>query len=465
MSETSAPRPYAPRVETFRSLAGLEPLRRALDALNLAARRPSPFHSIDYLEAHLASDEFEPQDWEALLLVAFDGDTPVGFLPLRRRTDRGFGRRQRIELLTTHDTERPSLVARPEDEARCAEAFLRWLTDDEHGWSLLELMEQDADSPLAALPGIDQRRFYIRRLRGNPSTTIQLQGTALDRLAAEFEGWHWKRFARRVRALRATGSVEFVACEAREAAPRLLDLYLELELRSWKPAARAGISRHPRRVELFRRMLALQSCDAPLFHFLLVDGVPIAGWLSLQFDGMGYGMETAYDAAYGRFDPGNLLFRFAIRDAIVRGLRGYDLLTNFTYFKDRWGAAIIETAAVQVHRRGSRYHLRARLGDLRRRLFGTPLQQVDATRNLSRPHLRVETTDDRLAREPASVPEARGADVAARRAFTAAVLAEVERTGALTRLSAEALVAALPFEVPARKPGRSSGGRRRKATT
>lgn len=372
------------RVTAHRTLDALAPSRDALDALVLSSRRPSPFHTVAYLAAFLADDEYEPADSQPLFLVARDGERLVGFLALRRRTDRGFGRRKRVELLTTHDTSHPGLVARPEDEARCAAAFIDHLQRRERGWSFLELREQDAASPLATLPGLDRRRYVTRTIRNNPGTVIELAGDSYDDWLARIRTSHWRRFCRRVRALLDAGQVEFVACEGRAPASGMLDLYLELEAHSWKVAAHAGIARHPRRIALFRRMLQLETCDPPLFHFVLLDGVPVAALLALRHGGVAYGMETAFDEGCGRLAPGNLLFLLAVRDVIERRVHALDLLSNYAYYKAQWGATITDTVAVQAYRRFSRYHLRATIGDLRRRLFGAALQQNEATRNLAR---------------------------------------------------------------------------------
>lgn len=433
------------RVTAYRSLEALAPWRDALDALVLASPRGSPFHTVEYLAAFLADDEYAPADSEPLLLVARDDDRPVGFLALRRRTDRGFGRRRRIELLTTHDMAHPGLVARAEDEARCAAAFIEYLQRRERGWSFLELREQEAGSALAELPGLDRRRYRVRTIRNNPSTVVELAGTSYDDWLARIRSNHWRRFCRRVRSLLGAGHVEFVACEGRAPALALLDLYLELEARSWKVAARAGIARHPRRLALFRRMVQLETCDAPLFHFVLLDGVPIAGLLSLRNAGVAYGMETAFDERCARFAPGNLLFLLVLRDAYERGLRALDLLSNYAYYKSQWGATVTESQAVQAYRRFSRYHLRATIGELRRRLFGAAPQQNEATHNLARterpPSVEAERDDQPLALD----------DAASRREHAARVLADASRTARVVHLAGESLLAALPPDIAARR--------------
>jgi CelD/BcsL family acetyltransferase involved in cellulose biosynthesis len=421
-----------PRIAAIRDVRELSPWRAAIDALNLASRRVSPFHTTEYLDAFLANDEFAVPGTEPLLLLALEGDRLVGFLPLRRRPDRVLGQRRTcLEFLTTHDTERPTLLARPEDERRCAEAFLRHVVEAEPRWTFLELMEQEEGSPLAEAAGaLDPGRFYVRRFPNNPNATVLFPEGGLEAWFRTLGNFRTS-MARRVRALLEKGNAEFLSCASRAAAPALLELYLDLEARSWKSVGRAGISRHPTRVELFRSMLQLGCAESPLFHWVLLDGLPIAGMLSLSFAGTVYQMELAYDEGFSELSAGNVLFLLAVRDAMSRGARAYNLLTNFAYHKSRWRAAITDTHAVQVYRRGSLHYAKARGGELRRRFLGTGPSQRHTEFNLSKPDGAAGGAADR------SVSRAR-AD---------AILAPLVSGGQAVRLAGEAFVAAFPFDV------------------
>src|SRR5512143_3502045 len=107
------------RVEPFDSLPS-PTWAPVIAELNLLSRRPSPFQTLEYFATHLAHDEFDLPDARPRFLVAFDGERPIGVLPLRDRRERLLGlRRTRLELLTTHDADRPTVIARAEDEQRC----------------------------------------------------------------------------------------------------------------------------------------------------------------------------------------------------------------------------------------------------------------------------------------------------------------------------------------------------------
>ncbi len=439
-------------VQAFRSVEAAAPWRDAIARLNQASRRPSPFQTLEYLETYAAHDEQARPGDEPLLLLALADGEPVGFLALRRRLDRVAGLRcARLDHFCLHDADRPGLSARPEDERACAAAMLRHLAEREPGWSLLELGEQDAGSPFTAagelLPG---RRFYVRRFPNNPNGTVDL--------AAGFEPWfkalhgeQRSKVTRRARTLLGPGDVELVVARGGAGPAALLDAYLELEGRSWKAPAHAGISRHPERVAFFRALLAPGGPAEPTFLFLLRGGLPIAGFLTLAFGRATYGMEMAFDEAEAEQAPGNVLMLLAIREAAAQGAAAFNMLGNFEYHKARWRAEVTETDAVQVFRRLGPHHLRAVAGEWRRRLLGAGTSQRDVEYNLTR--------------EPAGAPATAGrqpAELEAARAAAAAALAGLAgQAGAPARYTGPALAALLPFDIPGLTPPPPPAPRRR----
>ncbi len=429
-------RPHPPAssgysVRELTRLSELAPWREALTALARASRRPSLFLTPAYLEAFEAHDEYARAHSTAVLLLAFDGDRLAGFLPLREVNDPIAGVPcRKLEHFTTHDMDRPTLAAAPEDEVGCSVAFIEHLAE-RRGWTFLELMEQEEGAPLgAAAEALAGRGFYVRRYPNNANATIPI-GAGFE---PWFNGLHQQRtnLTKRTRALMERGEVQFWASAGRGGAQALLDLYLDVERRSWKLEAHAGITRHPVRVEMFRAMLSAPQESTPLFHFLLLDGAPIAGFVSLEYGDTLFGMELAYDDAFKDLAPGNVMFMLAMRDAADRGVKAVNLLGNFSYHKSRWDAVITPTFAVQVYRRPSLHYLKARGGELQRRLRGPQLTQADAQHNLSKPQAAVKVV----------------AELAASRGLAEHVLAEVQAHGAdPVVLSGAALAQALPFAV------------------
>jgi len=364
-------------VEAIKDLGNLELHARDLAALNLASRRPSPFHTLAYFKIFLEHDELRDGDKGPLLLLAFEGARPLGLLPLRRRRERVLGlRSEKIELLMAHDSERASMLARPEDEERCARAFMRHVFGREGGWDFFELADQEEAGPLSrAAHELASPFVYVRRFPTCPSATVPL--------FRGFEGWLESltqpartNLLSRARTLLETADLELVACADRAAVRALLPLYLDIESRSWKRDAHAGIGRHGMVIKRFDAMLGAEQPAAPLFHFLRLGGLPVAGMLSLVFGDQAHQQEIVADDAYEKHGVSNVLMMLAMRDACARGLSAFNLRSDVAHAKLRYGAEVTETAAVQVYRRIGPAHLKARFGELKRRLMGHPVETL-----------------------------------------------------------------------------------------
>jgi hypothetical protein len=415
-------------VRAFESLEALAPLAPRLDALNLASRHPSPFATLAYLETFLAHDEDAHQGYRPLFLVAFEGEAPIAWMALRRQPGRLAGLpAHRIEFLVLHDNERPRMACREADEVRCAAAFLRHLAAAERGWSLLEWMEQDAGSPLAAAaaaPGA--AGCWVRRFDHNPNATIELRWSD----AGEYYRSLSKNFRASIRSginrLTAAGRIEFASTWEPAATARFLDLHLDVEGRSWKGPARAGVSRHPVRVAFFRALMAAEQPMRMGLRVMLLDDVPIACEINGEFGDTWYAMEGTYDEAWRDAGPGHLLFLMTVREALARGVRAINLLNNYAYVKRRYGATITETAAVQIFRPWTPLWAKARLGDLRRRLLGRGTTQADVAYNLVKGRREA---DGEAGEGPAPERPDRSASRRLAEAVLAGTAGAVERTG------------------------------------
>jgi hypothetical protein len=449
-------------IRVLRAIRGEPLLEVGLDPLNLASRRPTPFNGTGFLQAFLDHDEFGGPGVEPLLLAAVEGGRLVGFLALRRRPARTLGRTEaRLEFLVTHDNDRPSLAARPEDEARCAEAFVRHLAG-RRDWQVLELANLEEGSPLLAAATAGLRGARLRVLEGLATAIIP---TAYPDLEAWFrtlkKGWR-HTVGRLGRRCLAAGRVEAVGSAAAEARLPLLELYLDLERRSWKRGH--GLGRTPARTAFHRALCAPEQPLRLSTQLVLLDGVPVAGMILGDFPGTLYGMETSYDAAYQALGPGNLMSVLTVREAIRRGAPALNLFGDFGYYKGNWGAELAPSSTLQAFRPGSAHWLRSIVGDLRRRLgvgrkgggrFNEVKREVEASGEVEAP--------------AAALP-----DRAPARALAERILGELEARGvALDRLAGDALLAALPFEGPrppppapgpggGKPPGQRRGGKERK---
>jgi hypothetical protein len=434
-------------VRAYRSIEALLPSKQEIDALNRASRRPCPFASFEYVRAFQENDESSAEGDELLWLCGFREGTLVGYLPLKRTHRHILGRAvPAIELLVWHDTDRPHLVARVDDEPPCAAAFLEYLTRHER-WAVIELLAQDEGSALSRLPPLPSWRYYVRRYEIDPNTTIPLQQSSLREFYQGLSGDFRSTVSRMSRRLLQAGRVETLSCHDVRARRPLLDLYLAVERRSWKEAAGAGITRHPRRLGLFRSLCSPEQALQLAYDFVFLDGVPIAGIMSGIFEGGFYALETTYDEACGKLSPGYLTWLLGIRHGMRAQLRSYNLQSAYSYYKSRWNGVSTPTWSVQIYRIPGLPFLHARAGELKRALLRRGPEAPTTFNEVKR------SAKEKV--QPSTEHPSRTAEAEA----AAAVLAQLERQGVqLERLEGPALLEALPFANARQGPGCTSAG-------
>jgi len=431
-------------VRCFGSLEEAAFLREDVNALNRAGTRPDPFSTFEFFENFLRYEKFFPQDQNLRLwfLAAFDAGRLVGYMALKQLTHKVLGlRASKIDFLVTHDADRPQLVARPEHALAVSEAFYAYLLERKREWSFLEFRQQDAASPLFPPPAAARLKGYlVREWPSLDNGTIPLRWDTLDAYFKSFSPKFRSNVSRQMRSLLAAGEVEYLASSDPAITPALFELYHSIEPRSWKSRAGAAIGRYPQWVEYFKGLLDARQPMRVSIQLLLLDGVPVAGFISGAFMKRLYALHMAYDDRLSRLAPGSALLLMAMRQAIDGRYAHFNLLSGFGYYKVRWQAQMTETRIAQIYRAGSLLFWRRVLGDWMRRVFSARPNKAPVLFNSLRRDVGERESEQaergKIPRLPISHEE---------RERIAALIAEV-RKGQGEFLSAAELAAVMPFE-------------------
>jgi hypothetical protein len=159
----------------------------------------------------------------------------------------------------------------------------------------------------------------------------------------------------------------------------LYELFLDIERRSWKTRGSAGVGS---REETYRAVLADPASPLELFvAVLLLDGLPIGGSVWGTYGNNSYYFQSVYAESHEALSPGTLMTWLPIQSALATRRAQFNMLPDFSYYKSRWLAETIETETLQVFRVGSRYHLKAMLGDFKRKI----LERHEAKKALANP--------------------------------------------------------------------------------
>lgn len=336
-----------------------------MEALNRASRNASPFASPYWLGRFLQHDrDHREQSPRVVILAAYEGAALTGYLPLKATVD---GNGRKLSCLITLEVERPQVVALPQDEQRVAQAFFRYLVHRREEWDLLEIAQQDPKSALYAGPDFTIHRHWLRRLPDRANNVMQVTYADPKAYAAAMSQkmrWNVKK---QFKSLFAAPGLSALVSSKPEARATLYELFLDIERRSWKQRGAAGVGS---REDTYRAVLADPA--APLEFFvavLLLDGLPIGGSVWGNYGSNAYYFQSVYAESHEALSPGTLMTWLPVQSALATRRAQFNMLPDFSYYKSRWLAETIETETLQLFRVGSRYHLKAVLGDFKRKIM------------------------------------------------------------------------------------------------
>lgn len=358
-------------VAACRSWLELAPWLARMDALSEVSRRKSPFTTSGWLKAQWDHDHaYGSAHRDLCVLLATLGDELIGYLPLGRVRS-SFSRvpYRRLGFAIEHHIDRPYLVSRAVDEMACAKAFVRFLVHEDHGWSELDLLNQDDDSAfLHALRAEKSARMRLRTFPGPEHAVIENTWPSLEAWYKSGSKKFRNNVGRLARHLFAAGPVSYATTSDPRLLPTWLDTYTALERRSWKAAAGVAVASHPESVSRYRELLSSRGPVRFTMDLLRLGDDVVAGMILCEYQGQLFALETAYDEEHSERGPGNLILVMMMRHLIERRLTSCALMHSLMYFKSRWQATSIPTTTLQLLRAPWAPFLRSVGADVRDRV-------------------------------------------------------------------------------------------------
>jgi CelD/BcsL family acetyltransferase involved in cellulose biosynthesis len=312
--------------------------RAAWDDVVACGARSTIFSTWDFLESSWLGFA-QPGGNRLAIFVFREEGKVIGFMPLRLSVRRRLGLplRRLAPLAAWNADYHEPLVAPARRERECADALLSCLERHRDEWDSISLEGTDEEHcSLQAVRAWAARRPAIRLLekRLSPSPYIDLdRGDALERLGPGAR----KSVRRCRRQLEAEGPVSIEVCQEPGQMDAALDAYLDLEHRSWKRESAQGVGKDETNRAFFRQLLPrLAAGGRALLMFLKLGERRIAGNIDLLLGTTAYSSQTAFDQAYARFSPGNVLLSLGLPWHAERGIRRYELFALFLGHKQRF---------------------------------------------------------------------------------------------------------------------------------
>jgi CelD/BcsL family acetyltransferase involved in cellulose biosynthesis len=179
----------------------------------------------------------------------------------------------------------------------------------------LELLDADAATHRPMMAALQDRRGPMLKLseRARPflwgESDRKRSGSTAKKLRQD-----WNR-------LSALGSVDIANDRTADGACAAFEVFLELELRSWKGRNGSALLSHDEDAAFTRRLIAdLAAHGGASVALLRVDGKAIAAQVVLYSGRMAYTWKTAFDAAFAKFSPGALLVDKVSDELLAKGI-------------------------------------------------------------------------------------------------------------------------------------------------
>jgi GNAT acetyltransferase-like protein len=194
-------------------------------------------------------------------------------------------------------------------------ALLAAIANDENLPNVIQLKLLDGDAPTF--------RPLMAALAARGGTVLKILERARPFLGGPSErkrsGATGKKLRQDWNRLGALGAVEIVNARDADGARAAFEVFLDLELRSWKGASgTALLCRHADAAFARALIAALAGARAASVALLRLDGRPIAAQVLLYGGSTAYTWKTAFDAEFAKFSPGALLIDHAT-DALFAG--------------------------------------------------------------------------------------------------------------------------------------------------
>jgi hypothetical protein len=432
-------------VRCFHSFTEAEAYRDAVNALNLASTRPDPFSTFEFFENFLLHDEYFPggKGIRLWFLATFIEDRLVGYLALKQVAHKFFWLpTSKLGFLVTHDTDRPHLVAIPEHLSQVSEAIYAYLLGRKDEWDFLELQQQDNTSPMYPPPAtLDLKGYLVSQWPSLENGTIHVRWNTLHEYFKALSRKFRSNVSRQLRSLLTVGDVELLASSHPDTTPALLELFRNIESRSWKSQANANIDRNPERIEYFKGLLDARQPMRISIQILLLDGVPIAGLICGAFKKGLYALHIVYDDHMSWYAPGSAMLLMGMRLAIADRYAFFNLLSGFGYYKARWLAEITETRIAQIYRTGRIAFWHRVLGDCKRKVFPAKTNESPVSFNPVRRRIKKHEGEQKDAGTIHRL------QISAKERERIAALITGIRKGQAEVLSASEFAAVMPFEI------------------
>lgn len=321
-------------IATVSTLADLEPLAAEWNQLALAVPWPFPMSSHAWICTFFEHCLRPGESW--ICLFARDNGALAGVLPLvispRGRTLGGVTLKIPVDLHTFS----VDILAAPGKAGEVVPLLLSSIERFVPSWSSLRISRLPRLSPTVSIieqgiPGLRPVSFY-----DGDGSSIRLDGGG-DAYAAGISRKFRRNLANARNRLAELRDVAYLRVEGPLATSAHLAQFAELEAAGWKGRGGSAIRSSSTLLAFYTALTRRLGENGWLqWSFLRAEGKVIAAKLNVRFGPSLVMCKIAYDEAYARYSPGNLLMEQDIEDAGQSGtIARIDLVADAHWLSHR----------------------------------------------------------------------------------------------------------------------------------
>ena len=335
-------------VERIEGRRALEPIRAAweglLDRNETRTADLTPAWQLTYWD-HFAADS------ELFLLVVREAGEIVAIAPLKRRKNWKFGLPIRyLEFLAAEESNyQDFIIGRRTKEV--LDSILKFLMLHCSQWDVLYLCHLPEQSTTA-------RYFLDAPGRWNRSVVSRVEGVIRCTYMEIDKTWEQycrgsakvrNKIAFKRRKLQKLGAITSCHCSSEQEYQTNLLRFFELHRRRWNGTDTPS-QFHDGRYCRFYRDAGLQLLPKNQIDLFMVevDARPIAGLLTLRYDGGCVQQLTAYDPAYAHASPSLVMHELFVEELFADNTRVFDFGHYYAY-KEAWANSFKNTLDIKVH--------------------------------------------------------------------------------------------------------------------
>lgn len=337
-----------------------------------------PFYQPEWFQAFHAS--LAPRS-NPFLVAIHKGADLVGLLPLMR-SKKVFGRLPASSLQSLSNLHSCRFDLLHDGTSIDDVAKATWSCLKENGdWDVIEARDVPTKGNFEALMNYAKADGFptaVWPTRKMPYLPLSLDGKDPFKNCPErFKGSR-NRLKGKEKKLRQEGSLDFTL--TKEADPKMLEKFFELEGAGWKGQNGSAISSSTSLVSFYTTIAKMAEQQGTLrLYSLNLGGEPIAMHFGLQMNGVYYIPKVTYNERYKKFSPGLLLAKYVIEALTKEGVTCFDFLGPRMEWKCVWTSYAKEHSNCYIFNRGVKgralkaaIHVGAHIRRLKHRFRGDP---------------------------------------------------------------------------------------------